>query len=208
MSIKSSEALLVEATNLAWRWHGHQTRKGKTTSYMSHLLHVQALVLDFGGGAEEAIAALLHDSLEDANDPAERAAREEEIGSTFGPGVMQTVLDCTDTTKSEAGERKGPWRERKERLLGQIRNASRSSQLVAACDKRHNLGDLISDLRFEGLETLARFNADGPSQIWYFEAIVTACRAGIPSRLATELDALVRELASIVETQDDGNRPT
>ena len=45
--------------------HRTQTRKGKPTPYVAHLLSVAALVLEDGGDEDEAIAALLHDSLED-----------------------------------------------------------------------------------------------------------------------------------------------
>jgi (p)ppGpp synthase/HD superfamily hydrolase len=194
----AAEALLLEATRLAWRWHGHQTRKGKATSYMSHLLQVEGLVLDSGGGPDEAIAALLHDSLEDADDPAERSERESVIESRFGAKVLRIVLDCTDTTAAEAGQAKGPWRERKLRYLEQLQRAEAPSLLVAACDKRHNLGDLVADIRHLGLDTLTRFNAGGPDQVWYYESVVSACRAAIPARLVMELDELVHELESFV----------
>jgi (p)ppGpp synthase/HD superfamily hydrolase len=197
-TLASSEPELLEATRLAWRWHGHQTRKGRSTPYMSHLLQVQGLVLQAGGTAPQAIAALLHDALEDADTPDERAAREVQIGSRFEPDVLRIVLDCTDTTSAEAGERKGPWRVRKERYLAQLGAARSDSLLVAACDKRHNLGDLVRDLRTEGLATLSRFNAGADDQVWYFDAMAELCRPSIPPWLADELDALVAELRSWV----------
>ncbi|MBC8186817.1 MAG: HD domain-containing protein [Proteobacteria bacterium] len=192
-------ALLVEATELAWRWHGHQTRKGKTTPYMTHLLQVQGLVFDYGGDMPEAVAALLHDSLEDADDPEQRSERKLSIESHFGKDVLRIVLDCTDTTADEAGRGKGPWRERKQRYLEQLRKAGPSSLLVAACDKRHNLGDLVADLRHEGVETLARFNAKGPDQIWYYESVLRVCRSAIPERLSSEFERLLDEFRSFVE---------
>lgn len=112
-----SEEALLQATRLAWKWHGAQTRRGKSAPYMSHLLQVQGLVLEHGGGIEQAIAALLHDALEDAESPADRKNREEVIESQFGSAVLDIVLVCTDTTPLEAGEQKGPWRERKERYV-------------------------------------------------------------------------------------------
>jgi (p)ppGpp synthase/HD superfamily hydrolase len=207
-SLLADQHRLLEATRLAWRWHGLQTRKGKPVSYMSHLLQVQGLVIDAGGNAEEAIAALLHDSLEDAPDPEERLEREEQIADRFGQAVLQIVLDCTDTTAEQTGTNKGPWRERKERYLIQLRAAKRPSRLVAACDKRHNLGDLVWDLRHEGLETLSRFNAGAAEQIWYYESLAEICASSIPPRLARELDDLVSNLRSLVDPESDGHRNT
>jgi len=199
-SLVEAEPDLTEATRLAWQWHGQQTRKGRTTSYMSHLLQVQGLVIDAGGDAHQAIAALLHDALEDAPTIEERAEREALIGSRFHPAVLRIVLDCTDTTASESADQKGPWRERKERYLDQLERAHASSLLVAACDKRHNLGELVRDLRHEGRDTLARFNAGGTEQLWYFESLSGICRPAIPSGLARELDDLVATLRALVES--------
>ena len=207
-TLLAAESQLLEATRLAWRWHGRQTRKGKTSPYMSHLLQVQGLVINAGGNAEQAIAALLHDSLEDAPNPEERADRETHIASRFGPAVLQIVLDCTDTTPAEAGSNKGPWRVRKERYLAQLRGAEPASLLVAACDKHHNLGDLVSDLRHEGPETLSRFNAGATEQIWYFDALARICNSSIPAQLARELDELVSELRRLIDPINDGRHNT
>ena len=45
--------------------HRDQIRKSSAIPYVSHLLAVASLVLEDGGDEDEAIAALLHDSVED-----------------------------------------------------------------------------------------------------------------------------------------------
>lgn len=189
---------LLAATELAWAWHGHLTRKGRATSYLSHLLAVEGLVIECGGGPDEAIAALLHDALEDAPSRDERREREGVLRERFGDSVLRIVLDCTDTLPDESGADKRPWRERKERFLEQLARAGQSSRLVAACDKRHNLGDLVWDLHHEGPPTFARFNAGPAEQLWYFESVLRLCRDSIPPRLALELERLLAELASLI----------
>ncbi len=52
--------------------HSSQTRKGTPTPYVAHLLGVCALVLEDGGDEDEAIAALLHDVVEDGGGPPAR----------------------------------------------------------------------------------------------------------------------------------------
>jgi (p)ppGpp synthase/HD superfamily hydrolase len=178
----SARPALLAATGLAWTWHGHLTRKGRATSYLSHLLAVQGLVIESGGSPDQAIAALLHDALEDVPDRAARAEREREIRARFGEPVLRIVLDCTDTLPDETGEDKRPWRARKERFLERLAQAERASRLVVACDKRHNLGDLVWDLHHEGPPTLARFNAGPSEQLWYFESVIRICRARAPRR--------------------------
>jgi (p)ppGpp synthase/HD superfamily hydrolase len=202
----ANEADLVEATQLAWRWHGHQTRKGKSAPYMSHLLQVQGLVIAHGGTPAQAVAALLHDALEDAETPADRAEREATIATRFDDAVLRIVLDCTDTTPDEAGAHKGPWRERKDRYIAQLARAARESVLVAACDKRHNLGDLIEDLRREGLATFDRFNAGPADQLWYFESLEGQFRPQIPPALAADLARLLSELRDFVPMTGENTR--
>lgn len=194
--LNAAHDALVAATALAWDWHGALTRKGRTTSYLSHLLAVEGLVVECGGGPEEAIAALLHDALEDAPSAAVRAERERTIGERFGPSVLRIVLDCTDTLPDESGHDKRPWRERKDRFLANLARADRASRLVVACDKRHNLGDLVWDLHHEGPPTFERFNAGPPLQLWYFESVARLCSDAIPPRLALELDRLLADLRS------------
>lgn len=187
----------LEATRLAWLWHGEQTRKGKPTPYVAHLLQVGGLVIEHGGDADQFAAGLLHDALEDAADPSERAERERIVLGAFGAPVLQMILDCTDTTPEEAGARKGPWKERKTRYLDQLAGADPRSLLIAACDKRHNLGDLIGDLHLEGLATFDRFSAGAAEQRWYFESLAEIFgrpSSALPARLLREYDELVRAL--------------
>jgi (p)ppGpp synthase/HD superfamily hydrolase len=54
-----------EAYAYAARLHADQARKGTNIPYLSHLLAVASLVLEDGGSEDEAIAALLHDAVED-----------------------------------------------------------------------------------------------------------------------------------------------
>ena len=46
--------------------HRQQRRKAKMVPYISHLISVSALVWEDGGDEDQAIAALLHDAIEDA----------------------------------------------------------------------------------------------------------------------------------------------
>ena len=54
-----------EALIYAARLHAEQKRKRSSVPYLAHLLGVTSLVLEDGGGENEAIAALLHDAVED-----------------------------------------------------------------------------------------------------------------------------------------------
>jgi len=78
---------------LAWaaELHVGQGRKGTTVPYVSHVLAVSGLVLEHGGSEDQAIAALLHDAIEDCQ------VSEAEIEARFGPTVARIVRECSDT---------------------------------------------------------------------------------------------------------------
>jgi len=157
------------------------------------------LVLEHGGDVEQAVAGFLHDGLEDADSPGERTERLRRILDEFGPRVLRMILDCTDTEEHEHVGAKAPWRERKTRYLDHLPEADARSLLVAACDKRHNLGALVADLREHGPAYLGHFNADKEDQAWYFENVLKSLEGKVPRRLVREIGDLLdrfRELAA------------
>ena len=63
---------LIDALGVAARLHVAQQRKGSDVPYLSHLLGTCSIALEYGADEEEAIAALLHDAIEDV-EPVEEA---------------------------------------------------------------------------------------------------------------------------------------
>ena len=88
LSPKFEEALVY-----ATRLHGGQLRKKTKIPYIGHLLGVTAIALEYGANETEAIAALLHDAVEDCGGP----QRQREIEELFGKEVGAIVAGCTDT---------------------------------------------------------------------------------------------------------------
>ncbi len=189
----AERALLEQAFAFALASHGEQRRKGSDIPYSSHLLGVAGFVLEHGGSAEQAAAAFLHDTLEDCAD-----VTPERLRAEFGLAIAHIVELCTDTDKLDRPDAKGPWRERKERYIAQLSGAHPGAALVAACDKRHNLGTLVSDVRYHGVRYLERFNAGPVDQLWYFQSLTRVLRLLIPLKLALELDLLVAELEELL----------
>jgi (p)ppGpp synthase/HD superfamily hydrolase len=174
----------------AARLHRDQRRKGSGVPYVSHLLAVCELTLEYGGDEDEAIAALLHDAIEDQGGAAARA----EILREYGARVTEIVDGCTDTDQSP----KPAWRPRKEEYIRHIAEASRSVRLVSACDKLHNARSLVMDYRTYGEDLWGRFTGGREGTLWYYRAMVKALRAAGPAELSIpvvdELDRVVTEL--------------
>src|SRR5258705_5212224 len=99
----------AKAMVYAERKHHNQVRKGGDIPYIGHLLTVAGLVINDGGSEAQAIAALLHDAVEDAGGPATL----EEIKKNFGNEVARIVEECSDTDE----EPKPPWLDRKRNYI-------------------------------------------------------------------------------------------
>ena len=181
------EHALVFAAQL----HRDQRRKGSGVPYISHLLAVCELTLEYGGDEDEAIAALLHDAIEDQGGAVARA----EILSKFGPRVTEIVEGCTDTDESP----KPAWRPRKELYIRHVAAASASVRLVSACDKLHNARSLVMDYRILGEDLWNRFTGRREGTLWYYRSMVNALRAAGSSPVVEELDRVVTELESLAE---------
>ena len=180
------EQALVYATRL----HATQIRKATGVPYITHLLSVTALVLEDGGNEDEAIAALLHDAVEDQGGKATRA----EIYRLFGEQVVAIVDGCTEFDSLP----KPPWRDRKQRYLEQLRQGSSSVRRVALADKLHNARSLLSDYRQQGDEIWSMFGAGKEGMLWFYHSLLWVYRSTGSNPLVEELARVIGELEQLV----------
>jgi GTP pyrophosphokinase len=180
----------TDALAFATQLHAGQTRKGNGVPYIAHLLGVASTVLEHGANEDEAIAALLHDAIEDQGG----AATREEIRRRFGDTVTEIVDGCTDSDTTP----KPPWRQRKEAYIAHIPTASASVRLVSAADKLYNARSVLNDYRLIGDAVWERFQGGKNGSLWYYRAIVDAFRSTGSSPLFDELERVVSELESLV----------
>ena len=183
------------AFQLASGLHHQQRRKGTPVPYIAHLMGVCALVLGAGGDEDQAIAALLHDAVEDQGG----LATLETIRHLFGQRVAAAVESCSDSTVSDP-TKKLPWRERKEKYLAHLRSANKDSLIVGAADKLHNARAVLTDYRQIGEELWSRFSVPKAEQLWYYSALVEAFKqTTAPNVLVSELERVVKELRAECE---------
>ena len=152
-----------EALVFATRTHAEQKRKGAETPYVAHLLSVCGLAIENGADEDEAIAALLHDAVEDQGG----AAMREQLRARFGERVASIVDGCTDAVTIP----KPPWRERKEQYLRHLEEAGGSVHLISACDKLHNARAILADYRQVGEALWGRFTGGREGTLWYYRAL-------------------------------------
>jgi GTP pyrophosphokinase len=175
-----------EALIFASQLHAGQTRKATNTPYLAHLLSVTALVLEADGDEDMAIAALLHDAVEDQGGLETLA----EIRHRFGSRVAEIVDSCTDAYTNP----KPPWRQRKEDYLIHLQEAQPDAQLVSLADKLHNARCILRDLRQQGDSVWEKFNGGKSGTLWYYRSLVSAFKEMEGSFLVDELERTVTEI--------------
>ncbi len=183
------------ALTFATRLHAAQTRKQSEVPYIAHLMSVAALVLEYGGNRDEAIAGLLHDSIEDQGVRFRGGvtALKETIAREFGAQVLRIVEGCTDSET----EPKPPWRARKEAYIRHVAGECDSVRLVSCADKLHNARSIVADLRVLGCALFERFTGKKDGTLWYYrELSLTFAQAG-PSEPAAELARTVSTMGEL-----------
>jgi (p)ppGpp synthase/HD superfamily hydrolase len=174
------------ALTLALDLHRLQLRKGTTIPYASHLLAVTALVLEHGGNEDQAIAAALHDAVEDQGGQPTL----DRIWSQFGPQVARLIQSLTDADTTP----KPPWRERKERYVARLATAPEEALLVDLACKVHNARTIVRDVKREGAKAWERTGGGRDGSRWYYRALLRAMQARTSGALVEEFAGLVQEL--------------
>ena len=179
-------ARLEEALVYATRLHNGQSRKGTEIPYLAHLLAVTALVIEWGGDEDMAIAALLHDAVEDQGGLETLA----DIRRRFGERVAVIVDGCTDSYKIP----KLPWKQRKEAYIRKLGTESADVRLVSLADKLHNARSILNDLRQNGITAFDRFNGGMEGTLWYYRTLVKAFQELEDKPQVADLARLVAEI--------------
>ncbi|MDG2618054.1 HD domain-containing protein [Thermoleptolyngbya sichuanensis XZ-Cy5] len=175
----------------AFHLHQHQLRKGSSVPYISHLMSVAALVLEDGGNEDAAIAALLHDAIEDQGGNATR----NEIRKQFGDAVLRIVDACTESNETP----KPSWKERKLRAIAQLQQAEPAIQRVILADKLHNLRCIWADWQRQGDRVWQRFNASPADILWFYRACLDAVGDRFSSPMLIELRTLLTNLENSLD---------
>jgi (p)ppGpp synthase/HD superfamily hydrolase len=178
--------------------HCHQTRKGpQEVPYISHLLGVASLVLEADGDEDMAIAALLHDAVEDQGG----YETLDRIREKFGERVAHIVEGCTDDL---TGHGRIGWCQRKTQYIAHLRDETdEETRIVSLADKVHNARAILLDYIEYGDAVFTRFRARKEGTMWYYRTLVDAFRYAESKRPIQTFkhghERLLRELDRLVE---------
>src|ERR1700758_803985 len=179
------------AFQFASKKHAGQTRKASTIPYLAHLMGVASLVLEAGGDEDLAIAALLHDVVEDCGG----APMLREVRRRFGSRVAKIVDGCSDTDTVP----KPPWLERKQKYIARLKREDAETHLSSAADKLNNVRSILSDYRGVGESVWSRFHGGREGTLWYYRTLREEFLRHKPNRITRDFELAVRELESLAE---------
>ena len=177
------------AFEFAAKQHAGQTRKASSIPYIAHLMGVASLVFEAGGDEDLAIAALLHDVVEDCGG----APMLNQIRRRFGPRVAKIVDGCTDAYQLP----KAPWHDRKVSYINRLKKEDAETRLVSAADKLNNVRSILSDYRTIGESVWSRFNGGRDGTLWYYRTLRDEFLRSTPNRITRDFDLAVRDLESL-----------
>jgi (p)ppGpp synthase/HD superfamily hydrolase len=190
-----------EALQLASDLHRDQKRKETPIPYIAHLMAVSGIVLEanayhrFDNIEDLAIAALLHDAIEDQGHQIEL----EDIRKRFGDTVHDIVRDCSDAIIHTQGEKKAPWKVRKQAYIDRVKSKSRETVLVSCADKLHNARSIMFDYDRIGDVIWDRFTPEKEETLWYYESLLQAFRTAWPDNpLLPDFAAVVGRMKTAV----------
>lgn len=181
-----------EAFCYAAALHSRQKRKGSSIPYIAHLMAVSSLVLEQGGDEDQAIAALLHDAVEDQGGKPTL----EEIRRRFGERVARLVEGCTDADTVP----KPPWRSRKEAYIQHLQSAPPEVLIIVLADKIHNARAVLRDYLAMGDRLWPRFKGGREGTLWYYRTLAATFQKIHSGWAVDELVRIVNKLEKSAES--------
>lgn len=190
----------AEAFEYSFNLHQGQARKIRHTPYISHPMAVASVVIEGGGDEDEAVAALLHDIIEDCGGQ----PREQEIRSRFGDRVADIVVAVTDAWTTP----KPPWRQRKEATIEHLESANSSVRLVKSADLLCNIRSLIAEYHERGEAVWQHFRAGREGTLWYFRAAAAAIRQSGGTPQLNQVESEIERFEQMIATEIGKNETT
>jgi (p)ppGpp synthase/HD superfamily hydrolase len=179
---------IEKAIQAAAALHHDQFRKGSVPiPYVTHVFSVFLLVQDYTEDENTAVAALLHDTLEDTDYTTDALAED------FGEEITEIVLAVS--------EDKGivDWKTRKEQYIKSVQSGGEPALIIAAADKIHNMRSMIEQYHGDVagyFETFSHYHTEG---VHFFESLNTILTELLDNDIVQEFQHVLSEFKSFNE---------
>ena len=185
-------ALIFHAIQFASAAHAGQYRKGSRVPYIIHPIRVAEILIDAGCEEPLAVAAVLHDTVEDCYVTIEQLSR------LFGERVAELVRGASEPDK------RASWESRKQHTVDRLKQAGEDLLLVSVADKIDNIRSIRDELALHGERAWDRFKRGRPQQRWYYESLAEVFRTRLTAEPGLRLAAV---FGGVVSTVFSNGRP-
>lgn len=191
---KSRKSLVSRAIEFATLAHAGQTRKGTEIPYILHCVEagvIASSLTNVDGEIDEevAAAAILHDTIEDAD------IKYETLVKVFNENIA-------DLVQAQSEDKSKTWDERKNATIDFLKqNESRDVEIATLADKLSNMRAIHKDYKVMGEDLWSKFNAGKEHQHWYYSSIGKALTQVKGTNEHDEYTRLIYETFGVFEAE-------
>jgi len=166
--------------------HKNQVRKGEMPyPYITHLVSVAFILLDYTDDEDIVIAGLLHDTIEDTDYSLE------ELQEDFG-GRVKDIVAAVSEPRQKNGE-KLHWADRKKAYLKQLKEGPKEALLVSAADKSHNLRTLVEAYHQDHKRFVREFGGSLTERLDQYQSLADLFNKHLQGELLAEFNHVFAE---------------
>lgn len=192
---------IEQAIRAAAILHKDQVRKGSVPyPYITHLVAVAMILLDYTEEEDVIVAALLHDTIEDTDYTLD------ELTEDFG-GRVSEIVNALSEPKGSGGERLS-WGEKKRAYTKQLKKASEEALMIAAADKSHNMRAIVEEYYDDHQRFLKDFGSKINERIELYQDISNVLNSRLKNAILHEFNHVFEEYKKFVydvkRSQEEG----
>lgn len=182
---------IEQAIRAAAVLHKDQVRKGSIPfPYITHLMAVTMILVDYTDNEDVIVAALLHDTIEDTDYTLE------ELQEDFG-GTVKEIVVALSEPRGKEGERLS-WSERKKAYAKQLKGAPEEALIIAAADKSHNMRTIVEEYYEDHQRFLKDFGGKLDDRIQLYQDIANVLNSRLKNAILHEFNHVFDEYKKFV----------
>ena len=183
-----------KAIKIAAKLHNGQFRRGSTIPYIAHPFAVALMTQDYIDSEDVFIGGVLHDILEDVPN---RIYTAKDLANDFGYDILSIVEAVSEPDIRMPTQE--AWRARKYSYLNNIQNTNDIRPLIiSACDKMHNMGEIVYGYEDLGESIWTYFAAKREREIWFYDPVLNILKTKvIPPEVIEEYEKRLDKLKQL-----------
>ncbi|MCA9365811.1 HD domain-containing protein [Candidatus Kaiserbacteria bacterium] len=182
---------IEQAIRAASVLHRDQLRKGSMPyPYITHLMAVSMILMDYTEDEDTIVAALLHDTIEDTD------YTEDELREDFGGEVADIVMSLSEP--KHIGDKKLGWKEMKKAYAKQLKKAPEKALMISAADKSHNFRTIVEEYYDDHPRFFKDFGGSLEDRVEVYQDISNVINSRLNNKIVQEFNHVFEEYKNFV----------